>query len=112
MVAPARSAMARWAGGGIMRSSLATRYQLGLMRQAGSVMVPWSASTPHGTCASAMKAAAAAGRSAANALANFALSRNRNPSDRRHRRPRRRVGDQRADGLPGVGREGGDVDEA
>jgi len=31
--------------------------------------------------------------------------------DRRHRRARRRVGDQRADRLPGVGRERRDVDE-
>jgi hypothetical protein len=31
--------------------------------------------------------------------------------DRRHGRTRGRVGDQRVDGLAGVGREGGDVDE-
>jgi len=32
-VAPARSAIVRWAGGGIMRSSVATRYQVGLLRR-------------------------------------------------------------------------------
>jgi hypothetical protein len=56
---------------GIMRSSVATRYQLGLMRQAGSVTLPLSASTPHGTCESAMKAASSAGTSAANESTNF-----------------------------------------
>ena len=35
-VAPARSDMARCAGGGIIRSSVGTRYQVGLVRQAGS----------------------------------------------------------------------------
>jgi hypothetical protein len=48
-VASARSDMARWAAGGIMRSSVATRYQDGLLRQAGSVIAPPSASTPPGT---------------------------------------------------------------
>ena len=38
-----------WAAGGISRSSVATMYQLGLVRQAGSVTVPVAASTPHGT---------------------------------------------------------------
>ncbi len=78
--APARSAMMRWAGGGIMRSSVATRYQLGLCRQAGSVTVPPSASTPQGTCASAMNAASWSGRSAANEAANLSRSRKRKPS--------------------------------
>jgi hypothetical protein len=39
-VEPARSDIARWAGGGIIRSSVATRYQLGLTRHAGSVTDP------------------------------------------------------------------------
>jgi hypothetical protein len=43
-VAPMRSDMARWAGGGIILSSLATRYQLGLIRYAASVMAPPRAS--------------------------------------------------------------------
>jgi hypothetical protein len=43
--------------GGIIRSSLATRYQLGLIRQEASVIVPPSAFTPQGTWESAMKAA-------------------------------------------------------
>ena len=37
------------AGGGIIRSSVATRYQLGLARHAGSVTAPPSAPTLHGT---------------------------------------------------------------
>src|SRR3954453_4244290 len=78
-VEPARSDMARWAGGGIIRSSVATRYQLGLLRQAGSLTVPLSASTPQGTCESAMNAANSAGTSAANDSANFSRSRNRKP---------------------------------
>src|ERR1700741_3799955 len=80
VVAPARSAIARCAPGGIMRSSVAIRYQLGLLRQAGSVTAPLSASTPHGTCESAMNAASRAGTSAANESANFPRSRNRNTS--------------------------------
>jgi hypothetical protein len=38
-VEPARSDMARWAGGGIIRSSVGIRYQLGLVRQAGSMWI-------------------------------------------------------------------------
>src|SRR5258707_5137691 len=79
-VEPARPDMTRWAGGGIIRSSVATRYQLGLLRQAGSLTAPLRASTPHGTCESAMNAASSAGTSAANEAANFPRSRNRNPS--------------------------------
>src|SRR6266540_1122089 len=79
-VEPARSDMARWAGGGIIRSSVATRYQLGLVRQAGSVIDPPRASTPQGTWESAIKAACSAGRSAANEAWNFSRSRSRKPS--------------------------------
>src|SRR5215475_622325 len=68
------------AGGGIILSSVATRYQLGFIFHAGSVIEPLSAATPHGTCESAMNAALSAGTSAANDAANFALSRNRKPS--------------------------------
>jgi hypothetical protein len=46
--------MARCAGGGIIRSSLATRYQLGFLAQAGSVTAPLSAARPRGTCEFAM----------------------------------------------------------
>ena len=62
-----------------MWSSVATRYQLGLMLQAGFVTSPASASTPHGTCASAMNWARSGSTSAANEAANLALSRKRNP---------------------------------
>jgi hypothetical protein len=32
--------MNRWAGGGIIRSSVATRYQLGLVFHAGALIAP------------------------------------------------------------------------
>jgi hypothetical protein len=48
-VEPARFAIWRCAGGGIILSSVATRYQLGLAFQAGSVTEPDRAPTPHGT---------------------------------------------------------------
>src|ERR1700675_2493720 len=72
--------MRRWAGGGIILSSVATRYQLGLVRHAAWVIVPFSASRPHGTWDSAINAAVGASTSAANDAANFALSRKRKPS--------------------------------
>jgi len=58
-------AMARWATGGIIRSSVVTRYQQGLARQVGWLTWPPRASTPHGTCESARNWASAAGRSPA-----------------------------------------------
>src|SRR5271157_5751641 len=79
-VDPARWDMVRWAAGGIIRSWVVTRYQLGLVRQAGSVTCPAGASRPHGTCESAMNAARSAGRSAANEAWNLSRSRNRKPS--------------------------------
>ena len=54
-----------------------SRYQLGLLCHAGSLIVPLGASRPHGTCESAMNAACSAITSAANASWNFARSRNR-----------------------------------
>src|SRR5580765_91492 len=72
--------MERCAGGGIILSLVATRYQLGFVRHAGTVMAPPSAATPQGTCASAMNAAWSGLTSAANDAANFARSRNRKPS--------------------------------
>src|SRR4029077_18054615 len=72
--------MKRWAGGGIIRSSVATKYQLGLVFHAGWLITPPSASTPHGTCESAMNAALSASTSAANEARNFALSRDSSPS--------------------------------
>src|SRR5262249_37599266 len=39
-VEPARSDIICWAGGGIILSSVVSRYQLGLLRQAGSLIVP------------------------------------------------------------------------
>src|SRR5438445_9021139 len=72
--------MMRWAAGGIILSSLATRYQLGFVLQAGSVTAPDNASTPQGTCELAMNAAVSASRSAAKAPWNLAVSRNKKPS--------------------------------
>src|SRR5260370_15493060 len=72
--------MARCASGGIILSSVVTRYQVGLTFQAAAVTLPSRAATPHGTCESAMKDAKSGRTSAANDSANFALSRNRNPS--------------------------------
>src|SRR6185503_20242088 len=80
VVAPARLDMARCAGGGIILSLVATRYQLGLDFHAGVVTAPFSASNPHGTCASAMKRAASGATSAAKEAANFSLSSSRKPS--------------------------------
>ena len=79
-VAPIRCDIVRCATGLIIRSSVATRYQLGLLRQVGSVISPPSASTPHGTCESAMNAACSALTSPANEAWNFSRSRNRKPS--------------------------------
>ncbi len=62
---------------GIIRSSVVRRYQLGFAFHAGSLIVPSSASTPHGTCESAMNAAVFALTSAANDARNFSLSRKR-----------------------------------
>src|SRR2546430_17592328 len=72
--------MLRWAGGGIILSSVETRYQLGLVFQAGSVIVPASASTPHGTWELAMNVAVSTSTSAAKEKWNFAGSRNKKPS--------------------------------
>src|SRR5215470_19671868 len=72
--------MTRCASGGIILSSVETRYQLGFVFQAGSVTAPLSASSPHGTCESAMNDASFALTSAANDTRNFARSRNRYPS--------------------------------
>src|SRR6266849_686966 len=64
----------------IILSSVATKYELGLVLHAGSLMVPQAASTPNGTGESAMNAAASALTSAANEAGNFDLSRKRYPS--------------------------------
>src|SRR2546425_5821387 len=72
--------MKRWAAGGIILSSVATKYQLGLVFHAGSLIVPLSASMPHGTWESAMNAAVSASTSPANEAGDFALSRNKKPS--------------------------------
>src|SRR2546430_7560663 len=79
-VAPARLDMARWASGGIILSSVVTRYQLGLVLHAGSLIAPLMAPMPHGTWESAMNSAFSASTSAAKEAGKFALSRNKKPS--------------------------------
>src|SRR6266436_2973050 len=76
----ARLAMARCATAGIILSSVTTKYQLGLILHAGSLIAPLRAPRPHGTWESAMNAAVSGSTSAANEARNFALSRNRYPS--------------------------------
>src|SRR5258708_5081878 len=79
-VAPARLDIARWASGGIILSSVVTRYQLGFVLHAGSLIAPLMAPMPHGTWESAINAAFSGSTSAAKEAGNFALSRNRKPS--------------------------------
>src|ERR1700731_106056 len=76
-VAPARLDIARWASGGIILSSVVTRYQLGLVLHAGSLIAPLMAPRPHGTWESAINAAFSGSTSAAK---EAALSRNKKPS--------------------------------
>src|ERR1700739_4583245 len=79
-VAPARLDMARWAAGGIILSSVVSRYQLGFILHAGSLITPLMAPQPHGTWAAAINAAFSGSTSAAKEAGNFALSRNKKPS--------------------------------
>src|SRR5258706_3352363 len=72
--------MARWASGGIILSSVVTRYQLGLVLHAGSLIAPLMAPRPHGTWESAINAAFSASTSAAKEAGDFPLSRNKKPS--------------------------------
>jgi|SRR5208283_345953 len=66
--------------GGIILSSVATKYRLGLTLHAGALIVPLTAPRPHSTWESAMNAAFPASTSPAKEVANFVLSRNRYPS--------------------------------
>src|SRR5258706_6186935 len=79
-VALARFAISRCAAAGIILSSVVTRYQLGLVLHAGSLIVPPSAFTLHGTCESAMNAAFSGLTSPANDAGDFPLSINGEPS--------------------------------
>src|SRR3979411_110754 len=79
-VEPARLDMKRCAGGGIILSSVVTRYQLGFVFHAGSSIEPLRAATPHGACESAINSAFSESTSAANEATNFVLSRSRYPS--------------------------------
>src|SRR3989442_3361968 len=74
-VEPARLDMERWASGGIILSSVAIRYQLGLALHAGSLILALRAATPHGTWESAMNAAFSVSTSAPKEAGELALSR-------------------------------------
>lgn len=63
-----------------MRSSVVTRYQAGLVRQAGVETAPPAASRPQGVCESVMNSAWAGGRSPAKESANLSRSRSSKPS--------------------------------
>jgi len=77
-VAPARLDMARWASGGIILSPVVSRYQLGFVLHAGSLIAPLMGPMPHGTWESAMNAAFSGSTSAALSV-SAALSRKRRP---------------------------------
>src|SRR5262249_8733473 len=79
-VAPARFDIARYASGGSILTSVATRYQLGFVLHAAVETVPCSAATPHGSWEFAMKSALTSGTSPANDAANLLLSSIRYPS--------------------------------
>src|SRR6267143_2709673 len=79
-VEPARRDINCCAGGGIILSSVTTRYQLGLVFHAGVLTGPLRASNPQGTWEFAMNSAFSGGTSPANDSANFALSSMRKPS--------------------------------
>ena len=66
--------MNRRASEGIILSSVVSKYQLGLVFHAGSLIVPVSAATPHGTCESAMNSAFSALTSPAKEAGNLARS--------------------------------------
>src|SRR2546422_9335332 len=79
-VEPARLDMERWASGGIILSSVAIRYQLGLALHAGSLILALRAATPHGTWESAMNAAFSVSTSAPKEAGDFPVSRDKNAS--------------------------------
>src|SRR5258706_13107134 len=93
-VEPARFDIPCCAAGGIIRSDVAMRYQLGFVFHAGSVTGPFNAFTPQGTCELAMKSALACGTSAANDSRNFSLFKPRKPSP---------AGSMGGTGAPGTG---------
>src|SRR5947199_6736135 len=69
-----------WVAGALILSSFAIMYHLGLLFRAGTLIEPLRASTPQGTCESAMNSAFSLATSAAKEAAHFSLSRNRKPS--------------------------------
>jgi hypothetical protein len=95
-------------------SSVATRCQLGFFLQAGSLIVPFNALTPQGTCESAMNCPSVrsdVGRKRGSELRlveeQKAVLRGQG---RRHGGARQRVFDQRSDRFAVIGREGRGAD--
>src|SRR6202795_2908722 len=76
-VEPARLDIDRCASGGIILSSVVTKYQLGFDFHAGSLILPLRASKPHGICESAMNDAFSGSTSPANEAGKFSLSSNK-----------------------------------
>jgi hypothetical protein len=100
--------MARCASGGIILSSVDTRYQLGLALHAGSVTAPLSASSHEGCRLGANVRSERLPESRAIEEQEPALRR----QDRWYRRARRRVLDQARDGLASVRSKRRNVDQA
>ena len=100
---PARSDIVRCAGGGIIRSSVATRYQLGLLRQAGSVTVAVERLDAPRDLRVGHERRLTRGDVGGERRRELLAVEEQEPvlrrQDRRHRRARGRVGDQRADRL-------------
>ena len=105
--------MARCAGGGIILFSVATRYQLGLIRQAGSVIDPPRASTPTGNLRVGHERGLLGGQIAGERRGKLLSVQEQEAVLRRqgrsHRRAGRRVSDERIHRLARVRRECCDV---
>ena len=114
-VEPARSDIARWAGGGIIRSSVATRYQLGLIRHAGSVIGATQRSDAPGNLRVGHEPGLLGAQVGGERVVELVAVEEQEPvawrQDRRDGCSGRRIGDQGVHGLALVRGEGGDIDE-
>ena len=114
-IEPARSDIARWAGGGIIRSSVATRYQLGLTAP-GRVgdRSPQRSDAP-GNLRVGHEGRLVGAQVGGERIVELLAVEEQEPvpwgQDRRDRCSGRRVGDEGVHGLALVRGEGGDVDE-
>jgi hypothetical protein len=96
-------------------SSVVSRYQLGFAFHATSLMVPPSAFPPQGTCEAAMNSASSWLTSPANDAVEFRPVQHQNAihgrKDRRYRRARRRILDQRGYRFAFVERKGSYINQ-